>query len=188
VSCWGRNIEGQLADGSSTNRYLPGLVTTTASTVTAPVYLGGITALTQCGPLHCMARGVGATEVWDWGYTLGATRARPAPASANLVSFSTNYSWSTCATRTVTGTTATVCSGYAEFGLLGNGTAPHYASGSVFGGDRFARVIVSPNAYGPNCAVDTTGQAYCWGWTGDGSLVAAGLPGVNRAPTLVATP
>jgi hypothetical protein len=58
----------------------------------------------------------------------------------------------------------------------------------VFGGDRFARVIVSPNAYGPNCAVDTTGQAYCWGWTGDGSLVAAGLPGVNRAPTLVATP
>lgn len=188
VSCWGRNIEGQLADGSSTNRYLPGLVTTTASTVTAPVYLGGITALTQCGPLHCMARGVGATEVWDWGYTLGATRARPAPASANLVSFSTNYSWSTCATRTVTGTTATVCSGYAEFGLLGNGTAPHYASGSVFGGDRFARVIVSPNAYGPNCAVDTTGQAYCWGWTGDGSLAAAGLPGVNRAPTLVATP
>ncbi len=188
VSCWGRNIEGQLADGSSTNRYVPGLVTTTASTVTTPVYLGGVASLFQCGPLHCMARGAGATEVWDWGYSLGGTRARAVTASANIVSFSTNYSWSICTTRVVTGTTSTVCSGYAEFGLIGNNTAPYNASGTVVGGDRFARVMVSPNAYGPNCAVDTSGQAYCWGWTGDGSLAAAGLPGVNRAPTLVTTP
>jgi hypothetical protein len=47
---------------------------------------------------------------------------------------------------------------------------------------------VSQNAYGPTCAIDTSGQVYCWGWTGDGSLLAAGLDGLTRAPATIATP
>ena len=81
-----------------------------------------------------------------------------------------------------------MCSHYGEFGLIGSGSVAYTGSGNVTGGERFTLVRVSPNAYGPTCAVDTTGQLYCWGWTGDGSLLAAGLDGLTRAPAVIATP
>ncbi|MFO0610282.1 MAG: hypothetical protein U0324_44390 [Polyangiales bacterium] len=186
VQCWGRNIEGQLADGSSTNRYVPGAVTTTASTATTAVPLTGVTGLPFCGYSHCVAR-VG-TAFWEWGYAYGATRARTSTTWTTYSSFSTNYGYGTCSVRTASGATFTACSNYGEFGLVGNGTTLYTGSGNVTGGDRFATVRVSANAYGPTCAIDTTGQLYCWGWTGDGSLIAAGLTGITRVPALITLP
>jgi alpha-tubulin suppressor-like RCC1 family protein len=184
VHCWGRNIENQLGDGSNTNRYVP--VTTTASTATMPVALTDVTALPFCGPSHCVART--ANAVWEWGYNYGGLRARTSTAWASFVSFSTNYGYGTCSVRSASGVVSTVCSNYGEFGLIGAGTTPYSGSGTVTGGDRFTTVRVSPNAYGPTCAIDTAGQLYCWGWTGDGSLVAAGLTGITRMPAVITLP
>ena len=188
VDCWGRNIEGQLADGSSTNRYLPGPVTTTASTATMAVPLAGISALSFCGPSHCVARGVGTTDFWEWGYAYGGIRARSNTGWASYSAFSTNYGYGTCNIRTVAGLPLTTCTNYGEFGLVGSGAVPYSGSGTVVGGERFTIIRVSPNAYGPTCAIDNGGQLYCWGWTGDNSLLAAGLDGITHAPAVITTP
>ena len=188
VHCWGRNIEGQLADGSSTNRYTSGPVTTTASTTATPVALTGITALSHCGVSHCVAFAGSTSTYWEWGYNYGGVRARTATSWPTITAFSTNYSYSTCTVRNIGGVVSTGCSAYGEFGLLGNGTLPYTGSGTVPGGDRFTVVRVSPNAWGPTCAVDSGGQVYCWGWTGDSSLLAAGLTGITATPTVIPVP
>jgi alpha-tubulin suppressor-like RCC1 family protein len=188
VHCWGRNIEGELADGSSTNRYVPGAVTTTASTPTTPAILTGITALPFCGPYHCVAFNSATSTYWDWGYANGGVRARTSMTWSTYRSYSTNYGYGTASVRLAGGVTTTVSVNYGEFGLIGDGTLRYNGTGNVVGGDRFERVSVSNNAYGPTCAIDTTGQLFCWGWTGDSSLLAAGRDGITRMPALITTP
>jgi hypothetical protein len=45
-----------------------------------------------------------------------------------------------------------------------------------------------PGFYGNPCAVERAGTVACWGWTGNGALLAAGVDGITRSPALIPPP
>jgi alpha-tubulin suppressor-like RCC1 family protein len=183
VWCWGRNIESQLADGSNTNRFSPGAVTTNASTVTMPIPLTTVTGI-RCSYYGCWAQQSGGTWV-VWGSHLGSNRAATTTAFNNVVDYDLNGSNNgSCVIRT---TGVTECVGYNEFGNNGTGMLAYYdGTYRTVAGDYI--VLDLPSAYAGPCAVERGGTVACWGWTGNGALLAAGLDGLTRTPALIAPP
>jgi alpha-tubulin suppressor-like RCC1 family protein len=181
VWCWGRNIESQLADGSNTNRFTPGPVTAPTSTPGMPVPQTLMTSL-RCYYTGCWARrSDGSTVVW--GAQLGSNRANPSTAFNDVVDYD-HSSNSSCTIRT---DGVTLCNGYNEFGNNGNGMLAYYdGTNRPVMGDFV--ILDVPPAYGNVCAVERGGTVACWGWTGNGALLAAGIDGITRTPAEIASP
>lgn len=181
VWCWGRNIEYQLGDGSNTNRYLPGAVTTIASTATVPVSLTDVREL-NCQVNGCWAR-LNAGTISSWGQNFGGTRATPTTTYSSFVDYRFSGNGG-CAIRT---DRTTACYGHNEFGNSGNGTVRYYDSTyRPVAGDFVALDI--PYVYGNPCAIERGGTVACWGWSGNGGLLAAGLDGITRTPAEIGSP
>ena len=124
-----------------------------------------------------------AGTISSWGQSFGGTRAN------TTTSFSTfaDYRFTgngACAIRT---DMTTACYGYNEFGNNGNGMLVYYdGTYRPVTGDFVA--LDAPYVYGNPCAIERGGTVACWGWSGNGGLLAAGLDGITRTPAEIGSP
>lgn len=181
--CWGRNAAGQLGDS-----------TAAATTVPVATYQPGLSfSVITAGNSHTCALTTSGGAAYCWGYNadgrLGdGTLVMPLipVAVQGGLSFTTVSAGGqhTCA---LDSSGQAYCWGYNGYGQIGDSTlvfasapvAVHQPVGVTFtqiqAGDKHS------------CALDSGGQAYCWGYGGDGALGYGGvLP--KRIPTAVNQP
>jgi alpha-tubulin suppressor-like RCC1 family protein len=170
VRCWGNNSNGQLGNGSTFDSHVP-------------VEVPGLTGVLQvaAGQRRTCARLADAT-VRCWGEAAapdGADSATPVPVGGLAgVTDLTAGSWHNCALlsdRTVR------CWGGNQFGQLGDGTTvdslvPVPLTGFL---PRFVAVTAGDEH---TCALDPSGEAWCWGFNRFGQL-GQGSPGETPLTT-----
>ena len=183
--CWGNNTFGQVGDSTINN---------TRTAPTAVMQLGGLTfASISAGTSHTCALD-GAGQAYCWGYDgdgalgNGATfggripQVVQQPAGVTFVSISSNYAHS-CG---LTSGGQAYCWGENGSGQVGDSSVV----------DRNAPVAVQQGALSfvsittgldHTCAVDGSGNAYCWGGDGTGQL-GNGAGGASRIPVAVTMP
>jgi alpha-tubulin suppressor-like RCC1 family protein len=176
VQCWGRNVSGQLGDGTTTSKSTPQPVAGMASGVAA--ISGGTVhtcALTTAGAVHCWGTN-NEGQLGD-GSTTNKSTPQPVTGLASGVAAIAAGGYHTCALTTAG---ATQCWGSNAYGQLGNGnitskTTPQPVIGLANG--------VAAIAAGENytCALSIAGAVQCWGYNdlgqlGDGSITAKSTP------------
>lgn len=192
MRCWGRNIEGQLGDGTNLPREVPtivsGGVTWNPLTLTAG---GNFTCgLNNAGAAQCFGQnsfgqlGDGTTTnsnapvAVSGGLTLRAIVAGRNHACAIQASDSTAYCW-----------------GRNDAGQLGDGTTMQRSSPTLVpGGLKFTSLSagefhtcgVAATASGANNTLATAGTMYCWGDSEYGQA-GTGVYRSNNSPLLVPT-
>ena len=189
--CWGSNAGGQLGDGTTTQRNSPVLVS------------GGhaFTAISAGESHTCATDEAGAA--WCWGLNQhgelgdGTTTQRSGPVAVDggrtYATISAGHSHS-CAVDT---TDVAYCWGYNASGRVGVapllGSLDITAPVAVSGGHPFTSVSAGGSH---TCAIDPSGQAWCWGHDAEGQLgdgwvwERTGLPVAvdgDRDATLVAS-
>jgi alpha-tubulin suppressor-like RCC1 family protein len=171
VSCWGWNSEGQLGDGTTTDRNTP--------TQTSSLGTGRTAVAISSGYAHtCAILDNGAVSCWGDGGNgrlgNGGTSSKTTPiltsslgTGRTAVALSSGYAH-TCA---ILDNGAVSCWGLGSNGRLGNG-GTHYKSTptltSSLGTERTAVAISS--GYAHTCAVLDDASVSCWGQNGYGQL------------------
>jgi len=165
VHCWGDNSDGQLGDGTTTDRHTPTPVTGLSSDVTA------ITA----GHNHtCALLATGAVECW--GYNEygqlgdGTTDDRLTPtAVTGLSSGVTAISASRFHTCALLTTGALNCWGDNTYGHLGDGTTDDRLTPTAVTGLSGGVTAITAETF-HTCALLATGAVECWGYNEYGQL------------------
>jgi alpha-tubulin suppressor-like RCC1 family protein len=166
LKCWGRNLYGQLGDGSVQPRYQPSVDVVGLST--------GVVAV-SAGAYHtCAVASAGAVKCWgnnDSGQ-LGSGSTSKSKIPVDVVGLSSGIiavsagAYHTCA---VTSAGAVKCWGANHSGGLGNGSTTNSPVPVDVVGLSSGVVAVSAG-WGYTCAVTSAGAAKCWGFNGDGRL------------------
>jgi alpha-tubulin suppressor-like RCC1 family protein len=161
VTCWGRNRDGQLGDGTRTDRFTP-------VRVDGPKRFLAISA----GAQHTC--GITTTDaVWCWGDNfqgqLGQMRRERStvPDRAVVADLAASISagdWHTCAVLKRQGPVSATCWGLGLEGQLGGGGIGGQA---IVGEMRFTQVSAGT---AHSCGVDRQGVVYCWGRNREGQL------------------
>ncbi len=165
VKCWGRNLEGQLGDGTATNSSTPVDVSGLGSGIAAVSAGSGHTcALTTGGGVRCWGRNLEG-QLGNGTTADSATPVDVSGPSSGVGAISAGY-YHTCALTTSGGA---LCWGRNVEGQLGDGsmanrTAPVDVSGLTSG-----VAAVSAGLY-HSCARATGGGLKCWGGNGTGQL------------------
>ena len=165
VRCWGGNFDGQVGDGSLTDRTRP---------VGVAELRTGVRTV-AAGRVHTCALTVsGGIECWGWneygrlGDGTSTTRLRPVAvvgqgSGVRAVAMGWRH---TCA---LTGEGAAECWGWNESGQLGDGTTTwHSIPTPVAGLGRGVRMITA--GYRHTCALTDGGGVECWGGNDYGQL------------------
>ena len=183
VSCWGRNVEGQLGDGTTTyNRYTP--------TPTSSLGVGrSAVAISSGGPHTCAILDDGSVSCWGWNYYGsigdGTTTKRYSPTQTSSLGTGrtavaiSSGSYHTCA---ILDNGSVSCWGYNGNGQLGDGTWTDRntpTQTSSLGTGRTAVAISSGNEH--TCAILDDGSVSCWGkgtsgQIGDGNSTSRTTP------------
>jgi formylglycine-generating enzyme required for sulfatase activity/alpha-tubulin suppressor-like RCC1 family protein len=153
--CWGRNLEGQLGDGTTTSR-------------TSPVPVSGsltFVALTAGATHTCGLTASHAAFCWgdnqDGSLGDGTLTNRGSPVAVSGGQSFQGLSAGNFITCGVTTGSAAFCWGSNDYGQFGDGThTPSTTPVAVAGGLAFKSVIVG---YFFTCGVTTGNAAYCWG-------------------------
>ena len=165
LKCWGKNLNGQLGDGTNVERHTPVDVSGLTSGVSG-VEAGSIytCALMITGGIKC------------WGYNShgnlgdGTTTQRITPVDVSGltsgVSAISAGGIHTCALTTLGGVK---CWGYNNAGQLGDGTTTQRLTPVDVSGLTSGVSAVSAGYY-HTCALTTSGGAKCWGANGAGNL------------------
>ena len=165
VLCWGLNGDGQLGDGTATDRWTPVAVSGMGSGVAAVA--GGYfhsCALTSGGALRCWG-GNSVGQIGDGTTTQRLTAVAVSGLSGGAVAV-TAGSDHTCG---LTGGGATQCWGWNASGQLGNGTTTNQWTPVTVIGLAGGGPTVAGGEY-HSCAVTSTGAAQCWGRNTNGQL------------------
>jgi hypothetical protein len=166
VKCWGRNVEGQLGDGTTTNRSTAVDVVGLSSGVTAIAAGGRHTcAIMDTAEVKCWGRN-GDGQLGDGTTTSSTTPVDVGNLNNDVTSLALGSSH-TCALET---DGVVECWGNNNQGQLGNaidsGFEPYPTPEPVLG-------LTAANVgtgYYHSCAVRTSGVAACWGQNVDGEL------------------
>ncbi len=180
--CWGRNLEGQLGDGTTASQQQPVAVTGGLSFTRIDAGAGHTCGLTAAGAMYCWGSN-GRGQLGNGSLT---STSAPTQVSGNLAFADLSLGvTSTCALTT---DQRAFCWGWNESGQVGDGSRVDRTTPTeVVGGLRFASISA---AFGVTCGLTSAGSAYCWGANGagqigDGTWNAAGSP-PRTAPTPVA--
>jgi alpha-tubulin suppressor-like RCC1 family protein len=180
--CWGRNQYGQLGDSSAASTLIP-----------VAVFQNGVTfASVTAGKEHtCALDNNGAAYCWgangDGRLGDGTTNLPLAPVAVQGSVVFSRVSAGGAHTCGLDGFGQAYCWGSNQYGQLGDGTttfrtaptAVSHPSGVIF----FAIAAADKHT----CAVASGGQAYCWGYDGDGAL-GNGAGGGSNVPVAVSHP
>ncbi|HTE47042.1 MAG TPA: hypothetical protein VK636_17475 [Gemmatimonadaceae bacterium] len=181
--CWGRNVDGQLGDGTTTRRLSPTRVAGGLTFKTLAVGYEHSCGLTTNGVAYCWGESTGgAFGDGTSGVHVAPSVAAPGMTFDSIVAGG-DY---TCA---LTAAGAGYCWGRGQSGQLGNGlTASSTTPVAVSGGLTFRSLTAGGMTV---CGLTAAGKAYCWGHDfygsiGDGS--SGTTDGVTRrvVPTAVA--
>ncbi|HEV3050591.1 MAG TPA: hypothetical protein VGX50_09795, partial [Longimicrobium sp.] len=180
--CWGRNASGTLGDSTATTRTVP-----------VQVLQPGLsfTQLSAGASHNCALTSSGAA--WCWGYNadyrLGdsSTNLGLAPVRVKGGVTLTSISAGSEHTCGLNSSGQAYCWGSSAYGQLGtNSTARQKTPAAVQmpAGVTFSQIAASERH---TCALDTTGQAWCWGYGAEGAL-GAGFTFGDSVPTQVTHP
>lgn len=184
--CWGRNAYGQLGDSTAAATLVPVNVLHPTGVTFDSITGGGLhtCALTSAGQAYC------------WGHNadgrLGdSTYAAPLMPSAVLplggIAFS-ELDAGDAHTCGINGSGQSYCWGSNTYGQVGDSTRLNSRISPTLvrqpTGVTFASI---KGGHGHSCALDGGGQAYCWGYDGDGA-VGNGAPLTAYIPSAVVQP
>jgi alpha-tubulin suppressor-like RCC1 family protein len=167
VKCWGNNNNGQLGDGTTTDRWTPVSVSGISNAVQIDVGGEHVCALISDGTVKCWGRGT------EGQLGTGGTSSSSMPVQVsgitNAVKVSAGggsgggYSCALLSDKTVK------CWGWNGVGSLGDGTTTNRPTPVSVSG--IANVVqVSASMYGHTCAVLSSGAIKCWGWNSQGQF------------------
>lgn len=176
--CWGRNVDGQLGDGTPISRTAPAAVAGNLSFAAISAGNGFTCGISATGDLYCW----GYNPLGQLGIT-GAARTVPTqvPGIANVMTISAGGEHA-CA---ITLGGSAWCWGNNSRGQVGSGgsTSAFFQPTGVAGALSF-RSISAGAAH--TCGLTTAGIAYCWGGNDEGRLgVGPSRGGEFRTPQRV---
>lgn len=186
--CWGDNTQGEIGDGTTTERHTPvavdvsGLPTQTFAQVSAG--LSYTCAVTTTNTPYCW----GSNNSGQLGDGSGADQTTPVAVDVSGLSTQT-FSMVTTAGSTACGLDTTgypVCWGRNFFGQIGDGTTtdrPTPVEVAIY--EPLADLSAGPNA-SHVCGVTSDGEPICWGENIDGQL-GDGTTTNDSLPTRVST-
>jgi alpha-tubulin suppressor-like RCC1 family protein len=151
VKCWGYNWDGELGDGTTSNRATPVRVSG----------LAGATAIAAGGEHTCAVTGAGGVKCWGanrWGRLGdGTTTDRPTPVNVRGLT---------------SGVTAIAAGIYHTCALTGAGGVKCWGDRSPTPVDVSGLTGVTAIAagYGHTCALTGAGRVKCWGYNDSGQL------------------
>jgi alpha-tubulin suppressor-like RCC1 family protein len=163
VRCWGRNADGDLGDGTYTDRAAAGLVA--GITDATAISVGGhfTCALLRDGTVQCWGSNVDGA-LGD-GTSL-ASRASPSPVASVVGATHIATGWRHACARLTTG--SVLCWGQNTFGQVGDGTTTTRSTPvAVKGGDTFVSVAAGRQH---TCGLRDDGTLVCWGRNQEGQL------------------
>ncbi len=176
VQCWGYNGDGQLGDGSTTNKTTPQTVTGLASGVTAiAAGYGHTCALTAAGAVQCWGRNYEG-QLGD-GSTTNASTPQSVTSPASAVAAIAAGANHTCA---LTSAGAVQCWGNNAWGQLGDGSTTDNSTPQPVA-SLASGVAAIAAGEDHTCALTTAGAVQCWGSNfsgqlGNGSMTDRNLP------------
>ncbi len=179
VMCWGRNLYGQLGDGSTTTRLAPvdtkGLVSGTAALALGRNHS---CAVATDGALKCW----GLNNTGELGIDVTTNQLTPArvPGFSSFVAAAAGGALQSCLVTTFGGVK---CWGYNMFGQVGDGsTTPRLTPVDASGLTHGVGAIAAGDDH--SCALGTDGSVRCWGLNSSGQ-VGDGSTTNRSTPTLV---
>jgi len=187
VYCWGRGTYGTLGDGGTTNRSYPVQVIDTSNSTFVAVSAGSehTCALTDTGKIYCWGRNSNGQLGGE--YDEDKTQAVPIADTTNstFVAIGAGDKHN-CA---LTDTGKILCWGSNDWSQMGDGdgapTSHAYPIPVADTSNSTWVALATGNSH--NCAINTAGKVYCWGYNQMGQL-GVGAQTVRRQPVPISAP
>ena len=152
--CWGANGEGQVGDGTTTQRNEPTAVAGGVEFETISVGMNHACGLTAAGAAYCW----GGNQFGQLGQIGASPTPSPVDGGLTFASIAAGASY-TCAVAT---SGAGYCWGYNDSGQLGTGSStPTSTPVAVAGGLTFSRISAGTDHA---CGMTVNDVVYCWGY------------------------